>query len=635
MDKLSQLRGEQLRYAALTSIEKHLGLAVKYVLIAIALLVTGFIRPYEPLFYIYLGIFICGTLCYTYLYRRFLSTHRVTIMTISSCLEIFCISFLYCTVVRGNLVPIVFLFFSLPILRLILFYPAALELLLAAGSSSVVFVFVTASLSPQQLGLPWFWAYFAATWLIIGLGITISDRLLTQFNQSVKNRRLILQAFQMVSSLIEMAQSTAHLREENSIFQRSVEIISATVKAVHSCVAWVYQDGRLYPAASEGLDREQVSKFEEMELSVSDVPIFDRALTQNVPIVVTDGDLAGTVPVFYRQCFQIRAMLVVPLTDLGSPSARKRKEEEKDLGSAPAYAGGARRGGGRALGCIALHWRTSPEKITSQELAILSGIVTQVGITLENVYLLEELREKEEIRGRLLERVISIQERERERIARELHDETGQILTALMVNVELFRTEPEFQTAKSQERLDEISSLLSRTMEDIHNLSLDLHPKILNELGLVPAIRWYAKNHLERWGIDFNISANSLNHNLSTKEEICLFRVAQEAITNVIRHAQAQRVDIEIDIDAENVFLNIKDDGRGFNAKGVSNSQSGEVCLGLRSMEERVSFLDGQMDIRSEIGKGTEVSVNIPLRGQDEFTAEIQRSESEDHRAKS
>jgi signal transduction histidine kinase len=330
--------------------------------------------------------------------------------------------------------------------------------------------------------------------------------------------------------------------------------------------------------------------------------------------VVTDGDLAGTVPVFYRQCFQIRAMLVVPLTDLGSPSARKRKEEEKDLGSAPAYAGGARRGGGRALGCIALHWRTSPEKITSQELAILSGIVTQVGITLENVYLLEELREKEEIRGRLLERVISIQERERERIARELHDETGQILTALMVNVELFRTEPEFQTAKSQERLDEISSLLSRTMEDIHNLSLDLHPKILNEL--------------------FNISANSLNHNLSTKEEICLFRVAQEAITNVIRHAQAQRVDIEIDIDAENVFLNIKDDGRGFNAKGVSNSQSGEVCLGLRSMEERVSFLDGQMDIRSEIGKGTEVSVNIPLRGQDEFTAEIQRSESEDHRAK-
>jgi len=590
MDRLFQLRRDQLRHAALTSIEEHLGLAVKYALIPIALLVTGFTRPdslRQALFYVYFGIFISGTLFYTYLYRQFSSTYRTTIMTISSCLEIFCISFIYCVVVRDHLVPIVFLFLSLPILRLILFYPAALELLLAAGSSSVVFVVVTATLSPRQLALPWFWAYFAATWLILALGITIADKLLTQFNQSVKNRQLILQALQMVSALIEMAQSTAHLREKNSIFQRSVEIIYATVKAVHNCVAWVYQDGKLYPAASEGLDKEQVSKFQQMELSMGDIPILDRALMQRVPIVITDGDLEGTVPLRYQQCFHVRAILVIPLMD-----------------------------NKRTLGCLALHWRTAPEKITSQELAILSGIATQIGITLENVYLLEELREKEEIRGRLLERVISIQEAERERIARELHDETGQILTALMVNVELLRTEPEFQKAKSQERLDEISSLLSKTMEDIHNLSLDLHPKILNELGLVPAIRWYAKNHLERWGTDFNISANSLNHSLSAEEEICLFRVAQEAITNVIRHAQAQRVDIEIDIDVENVFLSIRDDGRGFDAKAALNSHSAEVCLGLRSMEERVSFLGGQMDIRSEIGKGTEVSVNIPIQEQ-------------------
>jgi signal transduction histidine kinase len=262
------------------------------------------------------------------------------------------------------------------------------------------------------------------------------------------------------------------------------------------------------------------------------------------------------------------------------------------------------------LGCVVLHWHTAPEKITSPELAILSGIASQIGITLENVYLLEELREKEEIRGRLLQRVISIQEEERERIARELHDETGQILTALMMNVELLRTEPEFQSDGFQERLEEISSLLSRTMEDIHNLSLNLHPKILNELGLVPAIRWYMKNQLERWGIDFSITASSLDHNLSARHEICLFRVTQEAITNVIRHAKARRVDVEIGVDAENVYLGIKDDGRGFEV----NTRCGEECLGLRSMEERVSFLGGQIDIRSNPGKGTEVSANIPLR---------------------
>lgn len=584
MDKLFRLRRDQLRDAALASMEKRLGLAIKCGLLLTALLVTGIVRPdslRRPLFYVYCGIFISGTLTYAYLYRRSLATYRVAIITLSSCLEVSCISFIYCTVAGNRLAPIAFFFLSLPVLRLILFYPTLSEFILAAGSSSAVFLLVTATLGIRQLALPLFWAYFASMWLILGLGMAIVAKLLTQFDQSVKNRQLILQALQMVSSLVEMAESTAHLREKSKIFQRSVEIISRVMSG-HSCVAWVYEGGRLCPAASEGLDEEQVSRFNDMELSIRDIPAFDRALTQKVPIVVKEaGDLEKMVPLFYQRCFEINAILVIPLTD-----------------------------NERTLGCVALHWRTAPAKITSQELAILSGIATQMGITLENVYLLEKLREKEEIRGRLLERVISIQEGERERIARELHDETGQILTALMVNVELLRTESESQSAKSQERLEEMSSLLGKTMEDIHNLSLDLHPKMLNELGLVPAIRWYAKNHLERWQIGFNIAANSLNHSLSARQEICLFRVTQEAITNIIRHAHARRVDIEISIDAESVYLGIRDDGRGFRV----DTHSGAKCLGLRSMEERVSFLDGQIDIRSELGKGTEVSVNIPLR---------------------
>ena len=583
MDKLFRLRRDELRYAALAGIEKRLGIIVKSILLLIVLMVIGFIRPATlerfPL-YIYVVILICGTPAYIYQYRRFLPKYRVTIMTLSSCLEVFCISLIYCALSGDNLAPIVFPLFALPILRVILLYPSMSEFLMAAGSSSAVFLLVIATCSLGQLIIPLFWVYFASTWLVLGLGVAIADRQLTQLNQSVKNRQLILQALQMVSSLVEMAQSTAHLREKNKIFQRSVEVISR-VMAVHNCVAWVYQDGKLRPAASEGLDKEQAIRFQQMELSMTDVTLFDRVLSQKVPIVVTDGDLQETVPLFYRRFFEAEAMLAIPLTD-----------------------------GKRTLGCVALHWLKAPGKITSQELAILSGIATQVGITLENVYLLEELREKEEVRGRLLERVISVQEEERERIARELHDETGQLLTALMVNVELLRTESEFQSAGFQEQLEEISSILSKTMEDIHNLSLDLHPKMLNELGLVPAIRWYAKNHLERLGVDFDITDNNLNHTLSPKEEICLFRVAQEAITNVIRHAQARRVDIEIGVDVEGVYLNVRDDGRGFHV----DPHRGEYCLGLKSMEERVSFLGGQIDIRSEIGKGTEISVNVPLK---------------------
>jgi len=583
MDKLFRLRMDQLRNAALVNIEKRLGFAIKFGLLLIALLAMSITWPdmiRRPLFYIFLLIFAAGTLVYAYLYRRFVPGHYNVIMAFSSCLEIFCISLVYCILAGDRLIPAIFLLLTLPILRIILLYPSVKEFIIALVSSCLVFLLVVAGLGTRQMLLPLFWIYFASLWLIFGFGIAIVDRLFKQFNQSAKSHQLILQALQMVSSLVEMAESTAHLHEKKAIFQRSVEIVSR-IMAVRSCVAWIYQNDTLHPVAAAGLNEDEAKSFNLMELSAHDIPLFERALEQKMPIVVADAALEKAVPLHYRRSFQIKSMLVIPLSD-----------------------------NERVLGCVALHWLKAPEKITSQELAILSGIATQIGITLENVYLLEELREKEEVRGRLLERVISIQEGERERIARELHDETGQILTALMMNVELLRTEPDFQSHKSREQLDEISSLLSKTMRDIHNLSLELHPKILNELGLVPAIRWYMKNHLERWGIEFGIVASNLDHSLSAKQEIGLFRVAQEAITNVIRHAEAKRVEVEINIDAESVYLGIKDDGKGFQV----DPWCGEGCLGLRSMQERVSFLGGQIDIRSEKGRGTEISVNIPLQ---------------------
>ena len=136
-------------------------------------------------------------------------------------------------------------------------------------------------------------------WSVFGLGTAITAKLFGQINQSAKNRQLILQALQMVSSLVEMAESTAHIHEKSEIFQRSVEIISI-VMAVDSCVAWAYQDGKLCPVASEGLDAKQVSGFRDMELSIGDMPVFGRALTQKVPIVVTKQDLAEVVPPIYQ-----------------------------------------------------------------------------------------------------------------------------------------------------------------------------------------------------------------------------------------------------------------------------------------------------------------------------------------------
>lgn len=592
------MRRDKLRHNALVKIEGTLGFAIKYALLFATLLVAWVTRSEllsQPLTVVYIIIFIVGVMVFTALYKVLLLSQYITPIILSVCLEIFSISLIIYTLTDRNPNPILLLLLILPVLRVIILYPDVLEFALTAATASGVFLLVTATLSPLQMALPFFWICFGIILVIFALGALITSKLMAQLNHSVKNYQLILQALQMVTYLVEMAESTAHLREKNQIFQKSVDIISR-VMAVHNCVAWVYQDNKLVPAASARLEAEQMAQFQKMNLSINDIPIFDRALAQKVPVVVTsgNGELEKLVPSSYCQCFEAKAMLVIPMADSE-----------------------------QILGCVALHWNIAPKKIAPQELAILSGIATQVGITVENICLMGELRKKEEMRGRLLERVISVQEEERKHIARELHDQTGQILTALMVNVELLKVEPEFQSDRLQERLEETSNFLSRTMKEIHDLSLDLHPKILEDFGLIPAIRSYAKNRLERLGIEFSVTNNNLDHSLSPKQEICLFRVAQEAITNVIKHSHAHAVGIELGIDTESVFLNIKDDGMGFYANGLSDSRyNGESSLGLRSMEERVHFLNGQMDIRSELGKGTEISVVIPLQTGSDIGAE-------------
>ncbi|MFC1713931.1 GAF domain-containing protein, partial [Candidatus Poribacteria bacterium] len=379
-----------MRYSALASIEKRVDPVVKYILLLAVSISAWLVRPdmlRHFVFYIYAGILICGTLIYIYSRRRLLSTYHVAVMTLGSCLDVFSISFIYCILAGNHLVPIVFLFLPLPIMRLIMFYPSAKESLLAAGLSSAVFLLTIAALVPRQLTLLSFWGYFASMWPIFGVGIAIAGKLLGQLNRSTRDHQLTIQAFQMVSSLVEMSESTARLREKNKILQKSVEIISE-VMDIQSCAAWSYENGLLCPVASDGLDKDQEDGFHKMEFSISDIPAFTRALGQKVPFMVFEGDLKTMAPSFYLQCFDAGAMLVIPLMN-----------------------------NEYVLGCIALHWLAAPENIASQELAILSGIATQIGITLENVRLMEELREKEEIRGRLLERVISVQEEERERIA--------------------------------------------------------------------------------------------------------------------------------------------------------------------------------------------------------------------------
>ncbi len=220
----------------------------------------------------------------------------------------------------------------------------------------------------------------------------------------------------------------------------------------------------------------------------------------------------------------------------------------------------------------------------------------------------ERLREREEARAQLLRKVISVQEDERKRIARELHDETSQGLAVLAMGLEAAQ---DALRAGKVPRLDEVKAVAVRTLEDVHRLILDLRPSVLDDLGLLSAIRWYADRQLVTRGISVRYEFGEVRR-LAPEIETALFRVCQEAMTNVARHAQATAVLIQVGVEGGEVVIDIEDDGRGFDPVAAAKRE-GRRPWGLLGIGERAEILGGTARIDSAPGKGTRVAVRIPL----------------------
>jgi signal transduction histidine kinase len=228
---------------------------------------------------------------------------------------------------------------------------------------------------------------------------------------------------------------------------------------------------------------------------------------------------------------------------------------------------------------------------------------------LERLY--RELRTRDESRGQLLSKVISAQEDERKRIARELHDETSQMLNALAMGLET--TYASAQSAAMRERLAEAKALTVRALDELHRLIYDLRPSILDDLGLLPAVRWFAERHLKPLGISVRCECAEIDQRFTPEFEIAVFRVVQEAITNIARHAEAETVLIECEPSGGDLVIDIEDDGRGFDPGAVTTSGDTQRGLGLLGMRERVELVGGTVRIDSAPGRGTHVSVRVPM----------------------
>jgi signal transduction histidine kinase len=220
----------------------------------------------------------------------------------------------------------------------------------------------------------------------------------------------------------------------------------------------------------------------------------------------------------------------------------------------------------------------------------------------------EQLRDREAALGRLYEKVVSAQEDERKRIARELHDDTSQSLAVLVMALDGAITA---MKGGLPPRLEEAKALAVRTIEEVHRMILDLRPSVLDDLGLQSAIRWYADRHLVSRGISVRCEFEAEDRRLPAAFETALFRVCQEAMSNIARHAQAESVLIQI-AEADGVLrIEIEDDGKGFDPGNVSHADRRH--FGLMGIEERVEILGGEVSIDSAPGQGTRVHLEVPL----------------------
>jgi signal transduction histidine kinase len=254
---------------------------------------------------------------------------------------------------------------------------------------------------------------------------------------------------------------------------------------------------------------------------------------------------------------------------------------------------------------------TAPRQYTPDELAYLTSFADQVAIAIENSRLFGQVRAARERLQILSQRMMEVQEAERRHIARELHDEIGQVLTAVKVNLEAMQRLR--GKGPLSVRVGDSIGIVERAIQEVRNLSLDLRPSVLDDLGLVAALRWQADRQAQRGGIVVQFVADPPELRAPPDIETACFRVAQEALTNVVRHAQARQIRVEVRHRGADLELLIQDDGVGFDLAAARERASREASFGLLGMEERVQLAGGQIVIESAPGRGTTIRVRFPL----------------------
>jgi signal transduction histidine kinase len=402
-----------------------------------------------------------------------------------------------------------------------------------------------------------------------------SNEALEQSNQqlSTRNREL--------TTLYDLALLATHSASMEAILDRALEKVTETSGAAAGAILLLDESGALAVVASCNLPAAARKAYETFH---PDDPLFQQIVRTTEPVLRSAEALdAAEVSVLsaFGDVAGMRPSCAIPLQSHEGVRGVIVLFQPQGRVLSPAYT----------------------------DLSFLQAVGHEVSAAVENIRLWDEITRKDALRARLLTKAVTAQELERERISRELHDEAGQSLTALLVQLRLFEHLPSREAMLTH--ADELRVLVLETLEEVRRLARDLRPATLDELGLIPTIEWHIRTFSRNSHLQV-LFVNSVpeTFRLPVHTEIALYRVVQEALTNVIRHARATQATVELEERNGVLHLAVCDNGCGFDVNSVMKSE--ERGLGLLGIQERVELIGGTLNLESAAGSGTRLWVHVP-----------------------
>jgi PAS domain S-box-containing protein len=277
--------------------------------------------------------------------------------------------------------------------------------------------------------------------------------------------------------------------------------------------------------------------------------------------------------------------------------------------------------GSIVFGHLTLGYRKHYE-LAERLLKLIQSFNERATVAILNAELYDQLRQRTKTLQQLYETRMQAQEEERRRIAAELHDSLGQLLSSIRLHIEILQDTENADIQSDEEHMKEIRSLLDNAITEARNISYDLRPSILDDFGLIPALEVLCEKFSARTGMNVSFHSHNLEARLKIQLETALYRIAQEALNNVQKHAAATQVNVQIIRTPTTVNLVIEDDGTGFDPRRVGDphcvgiDEQAVAGMGLVSMRERTAYFNGTFTVDSTPGKGTDIIVEIPLSGE-------------------